>query len=140
VPAFALANAGLRVRGLHLGEVGGRVAIGVVLAFVVGKPLGILLTCWVSCRLRVAALPRDSTWTSLTGAAICAGIGFTVSLFIIRLSLAAPGDQDAARLGVLVASGAAALLGLLFVLLTSRTGRRDGARTPRTSTRIGSTP
>jgi NhaA family Na+:H+ antiporter len=140
VPAFALANAGLRVRGLHLGDVGGRIALGVVLAFVVGKPLGILLTCWAACRLRVAALPHDSTWLSLAGAAICAGIGFTVSLFIIRLSLAGQADQDAARLGVLVASVAAALLGLLFVSLTSRTGRRDDVRPPRTSTRIGSTP
>jgi NhaA family Na+:H+ antiporter len=140
VPAFALANAGLRIHGLRLDEVGGRVALGVVLAFVVGKPLGILLTCWAACRLRVAALPHDSTWTSLAGAAICAGIGFTVSLFIIRLSLNGTPDQDAARLGVLLASGGAALLGLLFVSLTSQSGRRDGVPSPRTSTPMGSTP
>jgi NhaA family Na+:H+ antiporter len=140
VPAFALANAGLRVRGLRLDGVGGHVAVGVVVAFVVGKPLGILLTSWAACRLRLAALPRDSTWTSLSGAAVCAGIGFTVSLFITRLSLTSPADQDAARLGVLVASVGAAVLGLLFVSLTSRTGRRDALRSPRPSTRIGSTP
>jgi NhaA family Na+:H+ antiporter len=140
VPAFALANAGLRVRGLHLDGVGSRVAVGVVVAFVVGKPLGILLTCWAACRLRVAALPRDSTWTSLAGAAVCAGIGFTVSLFIIRLSLTTPDDQDAARLGVLIASLAAALGGLLVVSLTTRATRSDSARPLLTPTRIGSTP
>jgi NhaA family Na+:H+ antiporter len=135
VPAFALANAGLRMRGLHLDAVGSRVAIGVVVAFVVGKPVGILLTCWAACRLRVGALPRDSTWTTLAGAAICAGIGFTVALFITRLSLTAPADQDAARLGILVASVLSAVAGLLFVALTSR---RGSARPPCTSTRIGS--
>ncbi len=140
VPAFALANAGLRVRGLHLDRVGSQVAVGVVVAFVVGKPLGILLTCWAACRFRVAALPRDSTWTSLAGAAVCAGIGFTVSLFITRLSLTTPEDQDAARLGVLVASIAAALGGLLVVSLTTRSTRADGARPSLTPTRIGSTP
>lgn len=135
VPAFALANAGLRVRGLHLDAVGHRVAFGIVLAFVIGKPLGILLTCWAACRLRLGALPRDSTWTTLAGAAICAGVGFTVSLFITRLSLATAADQDAARLGVLVASVAAALAGLLFVAVTSRRGSNPS---PRTSARIGS--
>jgi Na+:H+ antiporter, NhaA family len=140
VPAFALANAGLRVRGLHLDRVGSQIAVGVVVAFVVGKPLGILLTCWAACRLRVAALPRDSTWTSLAGAAVCAGIGFTVALFITRLSLTTPADQDAARLGVLVASVAAALGGLLVVSLTTRGSRADGARPSLTPTRIGSTP
>lgn len=138
VPAFALANAGLRVQNLRFDQVGGRVAVGVAVAFVLGKPLGILLISWAACRLRLAALPRDSTWTSLAGAAICAGIGFTVSLFITRLSLTGAADQDAARLGVLVASVAAAVLGLLFVSLTSRTGRRDGVLPPRTSPRIGS--
>ncbi|MGZ4508341.1 MAG: Na+/H+ antiporter NhaA [Blastococcus sp.] len=133
VPAFALANAGLRVRGMHLDAVGSRVAAGVVVAFVVGKPLGILLTCWAACRLRVGALPRDSTWTTLTGAAVCAGIGFTVSLYITRLSLASITDQDAARLGVLVASVAAAVAGLLFLAVTTR---RRRPLSP-TSTRIG---
>jgi Na+/H+ antiporter NhaA len=60
-------------------------------------------------------------------------------LFITRLSLAAPADQDAARLGVLVASVASAAGGLLFLSLTSRTPRRSGARLSCTSTRIGST-
>jgi NhaA family Na+:H+ antiporter len=136
VPAFALANVGLPVRGVHLDPVGREIAVGVLLAFVVGKPLGILFTCWAACRLRVGALPRDSTWTTLTGAAICAGIGCTVSLYIARLSLVAPADQDAARLGVLIASVASAVGGLLFLSLTSR---RSG-RLSRTSTRIGSTP
>ena len=140
VPAFALANVGLPVRGMQLDAVGREVAVGVVLAFVVGKPLGILLTCWAACRLRMGALPRDSTWTTLTGAAICAGIGCTVSLFIARLSLVAPAEQDAARLGVLVASLASAVGCLIFVLLTSRSPRRDGGRPIPTSTRIGSTP
>jgi NhaA family Na+:H+ antiporter len=138
VPAFALANAGLRMQNLRFDHVGGRVAVGVTVAFLLGKPLGILLISAAACRLRLAALPRDSTWTSLTGAAICAGVGFTVSLFITRLSLTSAADQDAARLGVLVASVGAAVLGLVFVSLTSRTGRRDGALPPRTSPRIGS--
>jgi NhaA family Na+:H+ antiporter len=135
VPAFALANAGLRLRGMHLDPVGTRVVAGVVLAFVVGKPVGILFTCWAACRLRVGALPRDSGWTDLTGAALCAGIGFTVSLFITRLSLATMADQDAARLGVLIASVTAAVAGLLFVAVTAR---RRSRRPPCTSTRIGS--
>ena len=114
----------------------GEIAECTAAPFVVGKPLGILLTCWAACRLRVGALPRDSTWTTLAGAAVCAGIGFTVALFITRLSLTAPADQDAARLGILAASVLSALAGLLFVVLTSR---RSSSPRPCTSTRIGST-
>jgi NhaA family Na+:H+ antiporter len=103
------------------------VAVGVTVAFVVGKPVGILLTSWAACRLRIGALPSDSTWVGLTAAALCAGIGFTVSLYITRLALPAPSDQDAARLGVLVASVGAAVLGLAFASLTARRLRRAGS-------------
>jgi NhaA family Na+:H+ antiporter len=45
-------------------------------------------------------------------AGVGAGVGFTMALFIAQLAFTAPAMLRAAKLGVLVASGAAALAGL----------------------------
>jgi NhaA family Na+:H+ antiporter len=112
VPVFALANAGVPLTGDALREAAASpVTAGVVAGLVVGKPLGITLFAWIAARLGVRDLPTGATWRSLTGVAAVAGIGFTVSLFVTSLAFADPELVDAARIGILVASLAASLLG-----------------------------
>jgi Na+:H+ antiporter, NhaA family len=117
MPLFALANSGVTLGGGISGP-GARVALGVALGLLLGKPIGILLATWVAVRLGLARRPGGAEWSRVGGVAVVAGIGFTVALFIA--SLAYPTDQallDQAKLGILAASAAAGSLGVLFLRL-----------------------
>ena len=77
----------------------------------VGKPLGILGMSWLAVRSGWGSLPAKVTWQNLFGASGLAGIGFTMSLFISDLAF----DDDVmiatAKIGILAASVASALVG-----------------------------
>lgn len=112
MPLFALANAGVSLRGLSLDRTSATVAVGSALGLLVGKPLGVLAACGVALRLGVATLPRGLSARHLVVLGVVAGIGFTMALFIAQLAFTSPAMLGAAKLGVLAASGAAALVGL----------------------------
>ena len=59
---------------------------------------------------------------ALAGGAALSGIGFTIALFIVDLALGEGELADQARLGVLVASVLAALLGSALFRLAARRG------------------
>jgi Na+/H+ antiporter NhaA len=112
VPLFALANAGIHVDGQLLGDaVTSPVTLGIVVGYVVGKPLGIVGAAWLASRPWLAGLRRALSWPVIVGGGTVAGIGFTVSLLIS--SIAFEGRQlEEAKLGVLAAATLAALLAL----------------------------
>ena len=89
---------------------------GAFLGLTVGKPVGVLGATWIAIRTRMAAHPTDASWTQILGASIMAGIGFTMSLFIGNLGLGQIRElEDQAKLGVLAASAASAVLGLIVL-------------------------
>ena len=56
VPLFALANAGIHVDGSLLGDaIASPITLGIVVGYVVGKPLGIVGATWLACAARRAA-------------------------------------------------------------------------------------
>ena len=113
MPIFALANAGLVLEADALGDpVAFRVTLAVALGLLVGKPLGITLFSWLAVRAGLAALPAGVGWSSLLGAGILGGIGFTMALFITSLAFANEALAAASKLGVIAASAAAAILGI----------------------------
>jgi Na+/H+ antiporter NhaA len=101
VPLFALANAGVHITGALLGDaVRSPITLGILVGYVVGKPLGIGVASWLASRPSLHG-PRSSVSGPLmvAGGAV-AGIGFTVSLLIA--SLAFRGQRlDEAKLGAL---------------------------------------
>ena len=115
VPLFAFANGGLSFAGMTLGALATPLTLGVALGLLVGKFVGVMGACWIMVRAGLAALPQGADWRHMAGLALLAGIGFTMSLFIGGLSFGEGPQMDAVRLGVLVASGTAALAG--FALL-----------------------
>jgi Na+/H+ antiporter NhaA len=125
VPLFALANAGVRLDGETLrAAAGSPVTIGVVVALVVGKSVGITGSTLLALRLRLGVLPGRIMRGQLVGGATLAGIGFTVALFIADLAFAAaPALREQAVVGVLTGSLLAALLGWgVFHFLGERGG------------------
>jgi len=113
MPIFAFANAGVPIDTTALGDpLAVRVAFGVGTGLLVGKALGVTLFCWVAVRMGIARLPAGVGWGSVFGAAVLAGIGFTMALFITALAFEDPTLAAASKLGVMVASVIATLCGV----------------------------
>lgn len=92
------------------------VSVGIIVALVVGKTVGVVVATWLITRLPGIGLPRGMAWVDLVGIALLAGIGFTVSLLIGELSFGLGtvfGDE--AKLGILVGSVIAALLAAIIL-------------------------
>jgi Na+/H+ antiporter NhaA len=120
VPLFALANAGVDLRGGVLGEaLRSPITWGVVLGLVLGKLVGIGLGSMAAVRLRLGRLPQGVGEGQVLGGAALSGIGFTVSLLIVGLAFEGE-QQDAATLGVLMAAVAAVVLGWLLFWAAAR--------------------
>ncbi len=117
VPIFALANAGIRVPAGDLGDaLGNRVTWGVILGLVVGKTVGISVATLLAVALRIGRLPQGVTPRYVIGAGALGGIGFTVSLFVTELAFGEEVVGTDARLGVLLASLTAALIGTCILI------------------------
>jgi NhaA family Na+:H+ antiporter len=115
LPLFAFANAGIPlVDGLG-DALTSTVTWGVVAGLVLGKPIGIVLFTWLAVRSGFALLPGALKWGHIAGVGMLGGIGFTMSLFITELAFEAGPLADAARIGILLASVIAGLIGY-FVL------------------------
>ncbi|MYN11589.1 Na+/H+ antiporter NhaA [Pusillimonas sp. TS35] len=115
MPLFALANAGVTLDGIDLGSDGSlHVMLGVVAALVAGKPIGILAASWLAVRMGWSSLPDGMSWRGLALVGLLAGIGFTMSIFIATLAFADENLLGAAKLGVLLASLTAAVIGLAW--------------------------
>jgi Na+:H+ antiporter, NhaA family len=87
------------------------VALGIVAGLVLGKQLGVTLLAWLSVRAGISELPEGLTWRHVYGAGWLAGIGFTMSLFISDLAFSGGSLLETAKLGILVASLIAGLVG-----------------------------
>jgi NhaA family Na+:H+ antiporter len=114
MPVFALANAGVSLSGSGLDTSGWHVLLAVAIGLIVGKPLGVLLMSWVTLRLGIGRLPAGLTYRHLAVLGVVAGIGFTMALFIAQLAFTDARLLAAAKLGVLIASGGAAVIGLVL--------------------------
>jgi NhaA family Na+:H+ antiporter len=128
VPAFALANAGVRFDGALAGPDAGVVALGVGVGLVVGKLVGVLGASWCAVRTGTCTLPAGTTWPQLAGIAGVAGIGFTVSLFMAGLAFDQAGLTTAAEVGILGGSLVAAVLGGLTLVVSDSKSSGGGHR------------
>ncbi|MGH2709331.1 MAG: Na+/H+ antiporter NhaA, partial [Actinomycetota bacterium] len=129
VPLFALANAGVALGTEALGESArSPVTAGIVLGLVLGKIIGISGFTWLAVRLGLGSLPRGVSWLQVVGVAAVAGVGFTVALFIAALAFDTPELQDQAKIGILLGSLVAAMLGAAVLAWPGRI--RGGRSTP----------
>jgi NhaA family Na+:H+ antiporter len=121
MPVFALANAGVAFTLDALSGDTLTVALGIVMGLVIGKPVGLFGTIWLSSRLGLVSLPRGIGWGHILALGCLGGVGFTMSLFIATLAFEGSVLLETAKLGILAASLIAGILG--FVLLRSIASR-----------------
>ena len=116
MPLFALANAGVSLSGDFWKVLAQPITIGVVLGLVLGKPIGVMLASWLAVRSGLACLPENVSWRHIHGAGWLAGIGFTMSLFMTGLAFTDDAHLTVAKLGILVASLCAGIVGSAILL------------------------
>ena len=99
VPLFALANAGIHMTGKLLGDaIASPITLGILVGYVVGKPIGIFAGSWLATRPALHGPRSPISGADARRGGACAGIGFTVSLLVS--SLAFHGERlDEAKLG-----------------------------------------
>ena len=123
VPIFGFANAGVSFAGMSPDTLVDPLTLGVAVGLVVGKLVGVFGTSYAAIRLGFADMPANAARMHLLGVSLLCGIGFTMSLFIGLLAFADNATlQDDVKVGILLGSVVAALLGSLVMVLAPRPG------------------
>jgi NhaA family Na+:H+ antiporter len=117
LPLFALFSAGVVFGPQTLTGFPTAISLGVIIGLVLGKPVGVLLSSWLIMKLAKVDL-QGVTLAQLVGAGCLAGIGFTMSIFISELAFANAVLIDQAKVGILLASLAAGILGAVVLSFT----------------------
>lgn len=129
LPLFAFANAGISLEGVSLSGLTSMLPLGIALGLLVGKPLGIFTFSWAAVKLGVAKLPEGIGFKHIFAVSVLCGIGFTMSIFISSLAFGnvSPEFDTYARLGILMGSTTAAIIGyvLLHLSLPKRHKRKN---------------
>lgn len=112
LPLFALANTGLVLSKEWYTQLTSSNSLGIALGLLIGKPVGILLFCFLFIKLKWAVLPAGADWKQLAGISILGGIGFTMSIFISNLAFNDPDLTHSSKIVVLISSTIAGILGL----------------------------
>lgn len=118
VPVFAFANAGLDLAQIDRAMLGGKLAFGILLGLMIGKPLGIFGGLWLGHRTGLAPKPKPFRWRDYAGLSALCGIGFTMALFIGEIGFSQPEYLAQVKAGILVASFVMALCGFLICFVT----------------------
>jgi NhaA family Na+:H+ antiporter len=126
VPVFAFFSAGVGVvGGGAAAALTSRVTLGIVVALVLGKTVGVLGATWMVQRFTRARLADELSWWDVLGLSLLAGIGFTVSLLIGELAFGTGTPQDdLVKIGVLAGSLISALLATVVLRARSTVYRR----------------
>jgi NhaA family Na+:H+ antiporter len=120
VPAFAIANANVPLRGLSLSSLTGSIPLGIIAGLFFGKQLGVFLFSFGAIKIGAAEMPGRTTLTQFYGATILTGIGFTMSLFIGTLAFDDESNMVQVRLGVLIASLLSGVMAAVILVLVDR--------------------
>ncbi len=129
VPIFAFFAAGVEIGGLSglTASLTDPIALGIIAGLVLGKPIGILGTAWLTARFTHASLDDELSWLDVLGVSLLGGIGFTVSLLIGDLAFEGGSADDQVKVAILTGSLAAALLAAILVKARDRAYERMAA-------------
>jgi NhaA family Na+:H+ antiporter len=120
VPIFALANAGVDLGGNLFEIIFDPITLGIFLGLVLGKPLGIVGSVWLATRLGIIELPKSLNWWHILGVGALAGIGFTMSMFVSGLAFTDEALLASTKVGILLASLTAGIIGSLLLTKAMR--------------------
>ena len=121
MPLFALANAGVVLKGISIASFLDPVPLGILCGLFFGKQIGVFLFSYLSVKLNFAEMPSNSNWIKFYAVGVLTGIGFTMSLFVGNLAFAGyPNTMDGVKIGVLAGSFLSALVGYFMLLIFTK--------------------
>jgi Na+:H+ antiporter, NhaA family len=118
LPVFALANTGIPLAQGWYQQLVSHNSLGIILGLFLGKTIGILFFSWLLIKSRKGQLPDASNWKHLTGAAVLAGIGFTMSIFIANLAFNDQTLIQDSKVAILLGSAISCIVGLIWIRTT----------------------
>ena len=121
MPLFALANAGVVLKGISFNSLLAPVPLGILCGLFFGKQIGVFLFSFISVKLKFAEMPSNSNWIKFYGVGVLTGIGFTMSLFVGNLAFVDHlNEMDGVKIGVLSGSFLSAIVGYFMLLIVSK--------------------
>tara|TARA_Y100000590_G_scaffold85333_1_gene95366 strand:+ start:2108 stop:3283 length:1176 start_codon:yes stop_codon:yes gene_type:complete len=121
MPLFALANAGVVLKGASLNTLLAPVPLGILCGLFFGKQIGVFLFSFVSVKLKIAEMPTNANWLKFYAVGVLTGIGFTMSLFVGNLAFVDYlGEMDGVKIGVLAGSFLSAIVGYFMLLIVTK--------------------
>lgn len=115
LPIFALANAGVVIKGLSIDQIITEPLFwSLIFSQCLGKLIGVYFTADIAVKKKFAALPRKCSMNHLLVAACAAGIGFTLSLYLAEAALNdRPTLIALAKIAIIIATSIAAISSLI---------------------------
>lgn len=105
---------------------GSAITVGVILAMVFGKPIGVLGTTWLVTKSGLGKLATDVKWADLLSIGSLFGICFTVAMMMSELSFGEnPSEHSIANVSVLIGSLTSALLAVVALQIRKRSYVRN---------------
>ena len=121
MPLFALANAGVVLKGMSFNSLLSPVPLGILCGLFFGKQIGVFLFSFIAVKLKLAEMPSNSNWVKFYGVGILTGIGFTMSLFVGNLAFVDyANEMDGVKIGVLSGSFLSAAIGYFMLLMVTK--------------------
>jgi NhaA family Na+:H+ antiporter len=126
LPLFAIVSLWLTFAGFDGQLSGSAITIGIVIAMVFGKPIGVLGTTWLVTKSGLGKLANDVKWRDLLAIGSLFGICFTVALMMSELSFGSvPAEHAVANVSVIIGSLASALLAIVALQIRKRSYVRN---------------
>lgn len=120
LPFFALANTALVFSDGWLNDLKSNNSLGISLGLFIGKPVGIILFCFLLVKTNLGKLPIGTKWSHIAGAGFLAGIGFTMSIFISNLAFSDTGLIQQSKMATLIGSLFSCITGLSLLIMATR--------------------
>jgi len=116
MPVFAFANAGVLINAASFSNIG--LSLIIAVSLVLGNTIGIGLFSWLAIKAGLSSLPEHTRFRQLAAVGIIGGVGFTMSLFITNLAFADQALINASKIGILLGSLTAGILGYYMLKLS----------------------
>ncbi len=118
MPIFALANTAIVIGSDFNSIISQNYSIGIALGLIIGKPLGIITILFLAIKLKFCQLPNELNWKSILGVGFLAGIGFTMSIFIMLLAFEDETIINNSKFIILLSSLIAGIIGFVALKLS----------------------